>query len=100
MADSTPSVVAIVGIGNWRAELDATRLAVLDIVGGRDVKAMANAERRRHQYRTGGMHAYRGIIIPGADRTFRGFEYDVAKTVHGWVAQGPASPRTKGPADM
>lgn len=79
-----PSVVGFVGIGAWDTDLAGTDVAVLDVAGTRDSRAMRWQERRRATARKY-PNSLEAIAIDGAGPDFYGYEMHTARLIRGWL---------------
>jgi hypothetical protein len=98
VVESTPvGVVGMVGLGFWQGDLQGTEIAVLDVVGTRDKRALAQQQSRiaKNRQRTIAVNSFE---IAGADPEFTGYESQVAKRIRGWLDRTTASRLEERPA--
>jgi len=89
------AVVGFVGIGAWDADLAGTDIAILDIAGTRDRRALRHQRRRVPLKRV-----YPNIIetqeVDGAGPDFYGYEDQTAQRIRGWLLRAaPAATVTR-----
>ena len=79
-----PGVVGFVGIGAWDTDLTGTDVAVLDVAGARDSRALRWQEQRRAMAREY-PNSLEAIAIDGAGPDFYGYETHTARLIRGWL---------------
>lgn len=80
----SPGVVGFVGIGAWDTDLTGTDVAVLDVAGTRDSRALRWQEQRRAMAREY-PNSLEAIAIDGAGPDFYGYETHTARLIRGWL---------------
>ncbi len=79
-----PGVIGFVGVGAWDADLAGVDVAVLDVAGTRDPRAMRWQEQRRARARTY-PNSLEAVAIDGAGPDFYGYATHTAKLIRGWL---------------
>lgn len=81
-----PTVVGFVGVGAWDAELDGIDVAILDIAGTRDTRAMRWQQQRRAAARKY-PNSLEALVIDGAGPDFHAYADHTARLIRGWLVR-------------
>ncbi len=79
-----PSVVGLVGVGAWDADLAGIDVAVLDVAGTRDTRALRWQAQRRAKAREY-PNSLEAIAVDGAGPDFYGYATHAARLIRGWL---------------
>lgn len=79
-----PTVVGFVGVGAWDADLAGIDVAVLDVAGTRDSRALRWQEQRRATARKY-PNSLETVTIDGAGPDFYGYATHTARLIRGWL---------------
>ena len=85
-----PAVVGFVGVGAWEADLTGIDVAILDLAGTRDARAMRWQEQRRAAAREY-PNSLEAAAIEGAGPDFYGYQEDTARRIRGWLTRAAPS---------
>ncbi|MGR9088987.1 MAG: DUF3530 family protein [Gammaproteobacteria bacterium] len=79
-----PTVVGFVGVGAWEGDLTGIDVAILDIAGTRDVRALRWQEQRQAAARKY-PNSLEAVAIDGAGPDFYGYAEHTARLIRGWL---------------
>lgn len=82
--DLPPAIVGFVGVGAWESDLAGRDVAILDIAGTRDARAMRWQQQRQATARTYS-NSIEAATIDGAGPDFYGYAEQTARLIRGWL---------------